>query len=57
VLVLYRRARTAGDRKVEAVVSAYKNGSSLEAILRDSDMTCVTLRTPQADGLVALEPD
>jgi hypothetical protein len=43
LLVLYHAADASVDRKVEEVVSAYKEAFSQEAVLRDRDMTCVTL--------------
>ncbi len=43
LLVLYHPAELAVDQKVEAVISAYKKAFSQEAVLRDRDMTCVTL--------------
>lgn len=43
LLVLYHAADASVDRKVEEVVSAYKAAFSQEAVLRDRDMTCVTL--------------
>jgi hypothetical protein len=43
LLVLYHPAEVALDRKVEEVVAAYKKAFTQEAVLRDRDMTCVTL--------------
>lgn len=43
LLVLYHPADVVVDRKVEEVVSAYKEAFQQEAVLRDRDMTCVTL--------------
>jgi hypothetical protein len=43
LLVLYHPAEVTVDRKVEEVISAYKKAFSQEAVLRDRDMTCVTL--------------
>lgn len=43
LLVLYHPAEASVDRKVEEVVSAYKKAFSQEAVLRDRDMTCITL--------------
>lgn len=43
LLVLYHPAEVAVDRKVEEVISAYKRAFRQEAVLRDRDMTCVTL--------------
>jgi hypothetical protein len=43
VLLLYHPAGEAEERKVEAVITAYKAAFAQEAVLRDRDMTCVTL--------------
>lgn len=43
LLVLYHPGEVAVDQKVEEVISAYKKAFSQEAVLRDRDMTCVTL--------------
>lgn len=43
LLVLYHPAEPEVDRKVEEVIAAYKKAFSQEAVLRDRDMTCVTL--------------
>lgn len=43
VLVLCHPAGEAAERKVEEVLVAYKAVFAPEAVLRDRDMTCVTL--------------
>jgi len=43
VLVLYHPADPVADRKVAEVAEAYRKAFAQEAVLRDRDMTCVTL--------------
>jgi hypothetical protein len=43
VLVLYHPADPAADRKVAELAEAYRKAFAQEAVLRDRDMTCVTL--------------
>jgi hypothetical protein len=43
VLVLYHPAVETAEQAVAAVVEAYRRAFAQEAVLRDRDMTCVTL--------------
>lgn len=43
VLVLYHRGEQTTEDAVRAVIEAYKAAFAQEAVLRDRDMTCVTL--------------
>lgn len=43
VPVLYHQAEEGAEQAVASVVDAYKKAFEQEAVLRDRDMTCVTL--------------